>query len=89
MAVLIYIMLINVYGFWIMGADKKRAQQHRWRISEERIWLVAIAFGALGVWLGMQTFRHKTKHRSFMYGVPLLLVIEAVFVAIYYSPFNL
>lgn len=72
-----------------MGADKKRAQQHRWRISEERIWLVAIAFGALGVWLGMQTFRHKTKHRSFMYGVPLLLMIEAVFVAIYYSPFDL
>ncbi|WFE13135.1 DUF1294 domain-containing protein [Bacillus atrophaeus] len=89
MAVLIYIMLINVCGFWIMGADKKRAQQHRWRISEERIWLVAIAFGTLGVWLGMQTFRHKTKHRSFMYGVPLLLVIEAVFVAIYYSPFDL
>ncbi|KYD01783.1 DUF1294 domain-containing protein [Bacillus atrophaeus] len=89
MAVLIYIMMINVCGFWIMGADKKRARQHRWRISEERIWLVAIAFGALGVWLGMQTFRHKTKHRSFMYGVPLLLVIEAVFVAIYYSPFNL
>ncbi|MCY8961492.1 DUF1294 domain-containing protein [Bacillus atrophaeus] len=83
------IMLINVCGFWIMGADKKRAQQHRWRISEERIWLVAIAFGALGVWLGMQTFRHKTKHRSFMYGVPLLLMIEAVFVAIYYSPFDL
>ncbi|MCY8659783.1 DUF1294 domain-containing protein, partial [Bacillus spizizenii] len=41
------------------------------------------------LWLGMQTFRHKTKHTSFKYGVPLLLVIEAILIGIYYSPFDL
>ncbi|MCR6595231.1 DUF1294 domain-containing protein [Bacillus halotolerans] len=89
MIIAVYLVLINLYGFWVMGADKRRAQRHKWRISEDRLWLIAIVFGALGVWLGMQTFRHKTKHASFQYGVPFLLVIEAVLIGIYYSPFDL
>ncbi|MFJ9291368.1 DUF1294 domain-containing protein [Bacillus halotolerans] len=89
MIIAVYLVLINLCGFWVMGADKRRAQRHKWRISESRLWLIAIVFGALGVWLGMQTFRHKTKHASFQYGVPFLLVIEAVLIGIYYSPFDL
>ncbi|MCC2928164.1 MULTISPECIES: DUF1294 domain-containing protein [Bacillus] len=89
MIIAVYLVLINLCGFWVMGADKRRAQHHKWRISEDRLWLIAIVFGALGVWLGMQTFRHKTKHTSFQYGVPFLLVIEAVLIGIYYSPFDL
>ncbi|MBU5245824.1 MULTISPECIES: DUF1294 domain-containing protein [Bacillus] len=89
MIIAVYLVLINLCGFWVMGADKRRAQRHKWRISENRLWLIAIVFGALGVWLGMQTFRHKTKHASFQYGVPFLLVIEAVLIGIYYSPFDL
>ncbi|MEG7333665.1 DUF1294 domain-containing protein [Bacillus sp. 0102A] len=89
MVIAVYLVLINLCGFWVMGADKRKAQQHKWRISEDRLWLIAIVFGAFGVWLGMQTFRHKTKHVSFKYGVPLLLLIEAVLIGIYYSPFDL
>ncbi|MCY7917120.1 DUF1294 domain-containing protein [Bacillus vallismortis] len=89
MGIAVYLVLINLCGFWVMGADKRRAQQHKWRISEDSLWLIAIVFGALGVWLGMQIFRHKTKHASFKYGVPLLLVIEAILIGIYYSPFDL
>ncbi|MBV7318443.1 DUF1294 domain-containing protein [Bacillus halotolerans] len=89
MIIAVYLVLINLCGFWVMGADKRRAQRHKWRISENRLWLIAIVFGALGVWLGMQTFRHKTKHASFQYGVPFLLVIEAVLIGISYSPFDL
>ncbi|MEC1548034.1 DUF1294 domain-containing protein [Bacillus rugosus] len=89
MVIAVYLVLINLCGFWVMGVDKRKAQHNKWRISEERLWLIAIVFGALGVWLGMQTFRHKTKHTSFKYGVPLLLVIEAILIGIYYSPFDL
>ncbi|MCY8308669.1 DUF1294 domain-containing protein [Bacillus vallismortis] len=89
MGIAVYLVLINLCGFWVMGADKRRAQQHKWRISEDSLWLIAIVFGALGVWLGMQISRHKTKHASFKYGVPLLLVIEAILIGIYYSPFDL
>ncbi|MCY9373696.1 DUF1294 domain-containing protein [Bacillus sp. T17B1] len=89
MVIALYLVLINLCGFWVMGIDKRKAQQHKWRISEDRLWLIAIVFGALGVWLGMQTFRHKTKHMSFKYGVPFLLVIEAILIGIYYSPFDL
>ncbi|AHC43187.1 hypothetical protein BAMY_13430 [Bacillus amyloliquefaciens] len=83
MALFIYAVLINGYGFWIMGADKRRAKAHRWRISEKRIWLTAAMFGSLGVWIGMRTFRHKTKHKSFLYGVPLLFLTEAALVLMY------
>ncbi|MBV2197325.1 DUF1294 domain-containing protein [Bacillus velezensis] len=76
MALLIYAVLINGYGFWIMGTDKRRAKAHRWRISEKRIWLTAAMFGSLGVWIGMRIFRHKTKHKSFLYGVPPLFSLK-------------
>ncbi|MDZ5670691.1 DUF1294 domain-containing protein [Bacillus stercoris] len=89
MVIAVYLVLMNLCGFWVMGVDKRKAQQHEWRISEDRLWLIATVFGALGIWLGMQTFRHKTKHASFKYGVPLLLVIEAILIGIYYSPFDL
>ncbi|KYC93441.1 MULTISPECIES: DUF1294 domain-containing protein [Bacillus] len=83
MVLFIYAVLINGYGFWIMGADKKRAKARRWRISEKRIWLTAAMFGSLGVWIGMRAFRHKTKHKSFLYGVPILFLAEAALVLIY------
>jgi uncharacterized membrane protein YsdA (DUF1294 family) len=71
-------LIMNIIGLFIMGADKKRAQKHQYRISERTLWMVAILGGAVGTTAGMQLYRHKTKHTSFKIGFPVLAGIELV-----------
>lgn len=74
----LYLLLVNLAAFLVMGADKRRAKRGTWRISEKALFLPALLGGALGGVLGMRTFRHKTKHWYFRLGFPLLLVLQAV-----------
>lgn len=59
-----------------MVVDKWKAKMGKWRIAEKTIWLVSIVGGAVGTAIGMYLFRHKTKHRLFRYGLPLLSLLE-------------
>lgn len=78
------IIIMNATGFFIMGADKKRAKKNLYRISESTLWNVAFLGGAIGATAGMKHYRHKTKHAQFKYGLPLLAIIEAgIFVYIF------
>mgnify|MGYP001106255005 CR=1 FL=1 len=78
----VYLLLMNVIGFGIMGVDKRRAVKRMWRIPERTLFLIALLGGSIGTNLGMQKFRHKTKHMSFVVGMPVILVVQLV-VAIY------
>lgn len=80
-ALLVYLIAINLLGFALMGDDKARAKRKKRRIPERRLFLTAFLGGALGVLLGMNRFRHKTLHASFRVGIPLLLVLNAALVA--------
>lgn len=73
---MIYFIIINLAGFYIMRADKAKARKNEYRISENTLWLVAIFLGATGMTLGMKTFRHKTKHLQFKFGLPTLALFE-------------
>lgn len=73
---------MNILGFLLMRIDKNRAIHHQYRIRERTLWLVALFGGAVGTTLGMQIFRHKTKHLNFKIGFPLLAIIE-VFLIFY------
>ncbi|AZU63572.1 DUF1294 domain-containing protein [Neobacillus mesonae] len=72
------LIIMNIAGFWIMGADKRRAKMHQYRIRERTLWLVALFGGAVGSTAGMQFFRHKTKHIGFKMGFPILALIEVI-----------
>ena len=78
--IVIYIVLASIVSFALFGIDKKRAQNHEWRISEKALFLSAILGGAPGALLGMQVFRHKTQHWYFQIGIPLILVAEIALV---------
>lgn len=71
------ILFMNVLGFLMMGIDKYKARHERWRIRERTLMLVALLGGAVGVWLGMRIFRHKTLYRLFSWGVPAIFFAEA------------
>lgn len=77
-ALLLYLSGANIIAFVIMGIDKQKARKRQWRIPERTFWSLAIIGGALGVLIGMKSFRHKTKHRSFVIGMPILFVIHIV-----------
>ncbi|MFC4403710.1 DUF1294 domain-containing protein [Gracilibacillus xinjiangensis] len=73
---LIYLIIINLIGFIVMGVDKRRARKQKWRIPESRIWFIAIIGGAPGAMIAMNYFRHKTKHTSFRVFLPLLVFVH-------------
>lgn len=73
-----YLGIMNLLGFFIMFLDKQKARQGKWRIPEKTLFLTALLGGSLGTTLGMHTFRHKTKHWYFKYGMPLILFLQAI-----------
>lgn len=78
----IYLFVINLVAFITYGVDKSLAKHHKWRISEATLLLLAVIGGSLGAFLGMQFFRHKTKHLKFVIGVPTIFILELVLVRI-------
>ena len=79
---LLYLLIVNIVGFAIMGIDKRRAIKKAWRISEASLFLTAVIGGSIGCIAGMQVFRHKTKHWYFKYGMPAILVLQVAVVGI-------
>ena len=76
--VLIYLVVINGITFLIYGIDKWKAVKNKWRISEATLLLLAVIGGSIGAWMGMRVWHHKTMHKKFKYGIPLILVIQIV-----------
>ncbi|WP_258535645.1 DUF1294 domain-containing protein [Bacillus sp. 03113] len=74
---LLVLIVINIIGFYIMMVDKNRARRKQYRIREKHLWIIAFCFGAIGMTVGMNVFRHKTKHAQFKFGLPLLGMIES------------
>ncbi|MBC8080457.1 MAG: DUF1294 domain-containing protein [Gorillibacterium sp.] len=79
-ALIIYLLIINLTGYFTMGQDKARAKRKKRRVPEVRLFEIALLGGALGVLIGMNRFCHKTLHTSFRFGIPLLLVLNAAIV---------
>lgn len=75
---LIYLFLVNALGFCFMLADKIKARKNKWRIPEATLMGFAVAGGSLGIYMGMQLFRHKTLHPKFSIGVPLILALQII-----------
>ena len=75
--VLVYYLIINLYGLSIMGIDKRKARMGAYRISERHLWTAAFLGGAFGSTIGMYLFRHKTKHIAFKAGLPALAIVQA------------
>ncbi|TMN21129.1 DUF1294 domain-containing protein [Lentibacillus cibarius] len=77
--IFLYFIGINVIAFILMAIDKHKAKKKAFRISERTFWVLGFFGGALGVFLAMRQYRHKTKHRSFIIGIPMLIFLQAAF----------
>lgn len=74
--VLVYLTVINVVTFFMYGIDKWKAKRTKWRISEATLLGMAVIGGSIGAWLGMKVWHHKTLHKKFKYGMPLILIAQ-------------
>ena len=76
--ILIIMAIMSLIGFCSMGIDKAKAKKGAWRIPEKTLFAIAILGGGIGSWIGMQFFRHKTKHWYFKYGIPAICIFELI-----------
>ena len=76
------VVVMNIVAFALMGHDKKRARQGKWRVPEKTLFLVTACFGGLGGVLGMKMFHHKTQHWYFKVFFPVLLIVQVALLAV-------
>lgn len=75
-----YFIIVNMIGFALMGIDKWKARKGAFRIPESTLFVIAIIGGSIGSIAGMYTFRHKTRHWYFVYGMPAILLLQLAFI---------
>lgn len=80
-----WLVAINLTALIVYGADKNLAENRRPRVPEKLLMLLALLFGSLGAWLGMQIFRHKTSKRGFQIRFWIVVVIQVLLVVFYYA----
>lgn len=78
---IIYLIVANVVTFFMYGVDKWKAKRSKWRIREAALLLLAVLGGSIGAWLGMKVWRHKTMHKKFKYGIPLIIILQVAIAA--------
>lgn len=79
---LYYLLAVNSLTFLLYGIDKYKAKKGRWRISEATLLTMAAIGGSIGAWAGMRTWHHKTMHKKFKYGIPVIIILQ-VALAVY------
>ena len=72
-----YLFIINLVAFFMMGNDKRKSKKEgKRRIPEKNFFFTALLGGSIGAILGMRTFRHKTRHWYFVWGMPAILILQ-------------
>ena len=82
-----YLILVNAAAVLLMLIDKVKATKKMWRIPERVLLGVSAIGGSVGGLLGMQVFRHKTKHPQFAIGIPVMLAVHIVVAVFVYIKF--
>ena len=76
-----YLFAINIVSFFLYGIDKYKAKKNEWRVPEATLLMIAVIGGSIGAWVGMRLWHHKTMHKKFKYGIPLIIIMQIALVA--------
>lgn len=75
---IIYLIAINIFTFFMMWLDKRKAKRGKWRIPENTLLILVLLGGGIGGIAGMYTFHHKTQKAKFVIGFPVILICEII-----------
>ena len=79
--ILYYLLAVNIATFLLYGIDKYKAKKGKWRISEVTLLTMAAIGGSIGAWAAMRLWHHKTMHKKFKYGIPVIIIMQIALVA--------
>ena len=83
---LIYILIISAVTAAVTFYDKKASVKFpRHRVSEAMLFLLALIGGAVAELVVMKKIRHKTKHKRFMIGLPIIIVLHIVLLILFFT----
>ena len=80
-----YLLIVNVLAFIIYGFDKYQARKAGRRIPEATLLIWAGIGGSIGAWMGMKLWHHKTLHKKFKYGIPIIIIMQVSLVVYLHS----
>ena len=78
--IICYLLAVNIVTFLLYGIDKYKAKKSKWRISEATLLMIAVIGGSIGAWAGMRFWHHKTVHKKFKYGIPVIMNMQVCLV---------
>ena len=73
---MVYFLSLNVISAIVCVIDKHRAKTGGFRIPESTLFTLCLMGGSVGMYLTMKTIRHKTRHKRFMIGIPLIIILQ-------------
>ena len=79
--ILYYLLAVNIATFLLYGIDKYKAKKSKWRISKVTLLTMAAIGGSIGAWAAMRLWHHKTMHKKFKYGIPVIIIMQIALVA--------
>lgn len=74
---IIYLLIINILAAVVTMVDKRKSIKGKWRVSEKNLFAIALLGGSVGMYITMRIIRHKTRHNSFMIGLPFIFILQA------------
>ncbi len=77
---LLYLLIVNLFSAILTVVDKKRAEKNKWRISENALIFTAVLGGAVAEYISMKVIHHKTLHKKFMTGLPVIIVFQLILI---------
>ena len=83
--VVIYLSIVNIVTLLLFGIDKYKAKHSKWRISEATLLWLSVFGGSIGAWIGMKSWHHKTMHKKFKYGIPLIFIFQITILILIYK----
>lgn len=78
--IIVYLLIVNLIGFYMMWSDKRKAKYGKWRIPEQTLFVITALGGGIGTIVGMYKFRHKTKKLKFIVGLPTIVILEIILI---------
>ncbi|WP_455526423.1 DUF1294 domain-containing protein [Huintestinicola sp.] len=76
LVMLIYFLIISFYSIMLTCSDKRLAVKGSRRVPEKKLFGAALLGGALAMYITMRTIRHKTLHKRFMIGLPVIIILQ-------------
>ena len=77
-----YIAVVSLCSIVVCIYDKKISKKNnvKLRIPEKSLFIWSAVGGSVAMYITMRLIRHKTKHVSFMVGIPVIFVLQAALI---------